>query len=807
MTKKKKETDNLNNLNVKLLKEEQSVLDNVIERLEERIHQKEDSIDNSLVRAKKANESGVPEAYGSLVAARHKKTWIEQKIEPFKKARDELYENHLIVESRIGDKLETLDLKVGNVTCLDSEGKPIIVDYRADMVFPFIGADYLEESSSDDTSYRLLSRIKDTIISDKIVDAIQLFSDQNKFYDHFLDELIANRSNPEFQNIIFSIKKKQKDIIQAPLKTNIIVQGCAGSGKSMVMFHRLPIIMFKNPYTFNLKNVYVVTPSISYMKMVHNMLEQLDIEDVQMGTLEDYFHTLILQYNYESRIYKWNSFARRIPAGIEKKVYSKEFFGTVGNIVIERYKQISDPCERGIDIYEIKFEQPGKRTVAAEIALKKRIAREILNKQKGVIEQYRNYLLEACSVLKNLHTMLCFRKEELQRKIKDHFPSGFGKREIAVLNDEEYYAYLSNLGKKIETFFLEHGIDIKQNNRFSDETVYQLISRKKQIVDFYVEWKKFFETYQDPYLEYGDSFLGYLKNNKTVGIISSLGKYNQPYLSYKRIKQIKKYIKELNQLPNIVYQDVMMEMGLANKKEEMPFYKCSPYVFLLCLLYCRGVPIQNEDKYIFIDEAQNLSRAELDLIKIVNGKKVIFNLFGDVNQHIEGSKGVDAWSELCEIKEYEHYLLEENYRNAVPITEYCNKNLNLSMQAICVDGFDVFETGEETDLHTQIVDKLRGEAKGNANAIIIKDMSIAKKVINYLNLYNIPFKNHLFSPEKPDLTKWNLFSVEGASGLEFKRVFVISSNMTKNEQYIAYTRALDELFIYSGSFDNNKVSK
>ena len=44
--------------------------------------------------------------------------------------------------------------------------------------------------------------------------------------------------------------------------------------------------------------------------------------------------------------------------------------------------------------------------------------------------------------------------------------------------------------------------------------------------------------------------------------------------------------------------------------------------------------------------------------------------------------------------------------------------------------------------------------------------------------------------------KWNLMTVEQAKGLEFETVFAVSGRMSSNEKYIAYTRALDELYVY-----------
>ena len=37
--------------------------------------------------------------------------------------------------------------------------------------------------------------------------------------------------------------------------------------------------------------------------------------------------------------------------------------------------------------------------------------------------------------------------------------------------------------------------------------------------------------------------------------------------------------------------------------------------------------------------------------------------------------------------------------------------------------------------------------------------------------------------------------VDEVKGIEFDKVFVVSNKMTKNEKYIAYTRALSELVI------------
>jgi hypothetical protein len=53
-------------------------------------------------------------------------------------------------------------------------------------------------------------------------------------------------------------------------------------------------------------------------------------------------------------------------------------------------------------------------------------------------------------------------------------------------------------------------------------------------------------------------------------------------------------------------------------------------------------------------------------------------------------------------------------------------------------------------------------------------------------------------------TCWNLITVNDAKGLEFRSVVAISARMTENEKYIAYTRALDELFVFEQIVDVEK---
>ncbi|MEE1517764.1 MAG: hypothetical protein UF228_09240 [Lachnospiraceae bacterium] len=86
--------------------------------------------------------------------------------------------------------------------------------------------------------------------------------------------------------------------------------------------------------------------------------------------------------------------------------------------------------------------------------------------------------------------------------------------------------------------------------------------------------------------------------------------------------------------------------------------------------------------------------------------------------------------------------------------------------------------------------------KPGKRAIIVDNEIEAKQV-------KFQFKNYsekIFDLTSGEIdyhrTRRNLLTVEQAKGLEISSVIAISGRMSMNKKYIAYSRALDELFIY-----------
>ena len=82
--------------------------------------------------------------------------------------------------------------------------------------------------------------------------------------DPFLINVIKRRRTEgiEISNIISTIQRNQYDIIRYPADQSFVVQGCAGSGKTYIMFNRLSYLLFNKESThLTPEDVIVISPN------------------------------------------------------------------------------------------------------------------------------------------------------------------------------------------------------------------------------------------------------------------------------------------------------------------------------------------------------------------------------------------------------------------------------------------------------------------------------------------------------------------------------------------------------------------
>lgn len=210
-------------------------------------------------------------------------------------------------------------------------------------------------------------------------------------------------------------------------------------------------------------------------------------------------------------------------------------------------------------------------------------------------------------------------------------------------------------------------------------------------------------------------------------------------------------------------------------------YVCILYLKTMIMYYYFGSLHGFNDTLLCIDEAQDIAPTQFELLKNINGKNLKFNIYGDLNQQVEDGVNIGDWSKIKDIcGSTEIFTLNENYRNSENIVDFYNSDLGFSDISFGLRSRDVTKISEN-EIQSIIELCL---AKDNRIAVIC----LHKQILGQ-------FANTNTEMGKVKAGKISLMTVKEVKGLEFDVVIVFPDGMSRNEKYIAYTRALNDLFI------------
>lgn len=169
------------------------------------------------------------------------------------------------------------------------------------------------------------------------------------------------------------------------------------------------------------------------------------------------------------------------------------------------------------------------------------------------------------------------------------------------------------------------------------------------------------------------------------------------------------------------------------------------------------------------------------------GSDAVVNLYGDLNQLACGYKGVSDWNELDEDGRMSRYVLRENYRNTIQVTDYCNNELGMDVTGVGLTGPAV-ETSSLEDAVKRLV-ALHAQHEGMRCAVIysskVKDrMECEPCLMDHSLEWGVVSSDGIA-----------VISVEASKGLEFDAVVVVDLGMSRNEKYIACTRSIELLLV------------
>ena len=189
---------------------------------------------------------------------------------------------------------------VGRVGISPDGVEQLVIDWRAPM------ASVYYENALGKCTYE----VKDIVENETKVHEIDLFRkrtyeiEEDKLVDFFDSDIVANdelltkclakSKKAVLGEIIGTIQKEQNAIIRKSPRTNLIVQGVAGSGKTTVAMHRISYILY-NYEQFRPVDFYIVGSNRILLNYITGVLPELDVYGVSQMTMEQLFVRLLYE--------------------------------------------------------------------------------------------------------------------------------------------------------------------------------------------------------------------------------------------------------------------------------------------------------------------------------------------------------------------------------------------------------------------------------------------------------------------------------------------------------------------------------
>ena len=311
-------------------------------------------------------------AYSDCHRAGEKKRSVEQ-------LRGILYKNPYFahIELRDYDAEETEHVYLSDCDALQ-EAIPIgtsgniLLPFKKDKRRPILGAlsscyysrngkpvSYSIKTSDGEKRYTFqpVRICDDEIDNRRLLSATQLFPDTMtaaRSADELLESrLEENRNDPAFRNIIATLQQKQFQIIEADTKADFVVQGCAGSGKSQCLLHRLFYLRDELSQD-GWDHVLLLTPSQLFRSYSSELIRRYQLSDVRNCSLAELYKFVLSAYDsrFKNRQYIFELTEEYLPDQYLQEVYAPSTIQSIAREIDRAvFQYVNTACEAlGIDM-------------------------------------------------------------------------------------------------------------------------------------------------------------------------------------------------------------------------------------------------------------------------------------------------------------------------------------------------------------------------------------------------------------------------------------------------------------------------
>lgn len=210
-----------------------------------------------------------------------------QELKRYKKMQNSPYFGKIQFVYEGEEEPESFYIGIGNLWKED-EMVPLIFDWRA----PVSGLFY--DYDKGPACYEAPSGVLHGEITEKMQFKIKHgrmvygFACDVKIDDEILRSELAKSADAKLKSIVTTIQKEQNAIIRNKEDKILVIQGCAGSGKTSIALHRIAYLLYHNRKTLQASSVLILSPNSIFADYISHILPELGEENISEMSFDDF---------------------------------------------------------------------------------------------------------------------------------------------------------------------------------------------------------------------------------------------------------------------------------------------------------------------------------------------------------------------------------------------------------------------------------------------------------------------------------------------------------------------------------------
>lgn len=696
---------------------------------------------------------------------------------------------------------------------------------------------------------------RDEISNRKLIEVLQEFPAvvEEMPIDEFLEKKLQdNRDNPIFRNIISTLQQEQFRVVETDVNENFVVQGCAGSGKSQCLVHRL-FYLRDSLSDIGWSKVLLITPTKLFRSYSADLMRRYGLSTVTNCSIAELYRSLLNAYDnrFKNRQYAFEMSEEYLSDDYLKTVYNSETINgideeinrAIGEIVGEAASLLSVPVPNVIsELFLVNLTKKMDEEIASiekrNLILQKdsfyieakasylRIQKELkkLEKEQERCVQRKDKIYSKLQELDDLLLQLeeCAREKadwEKQRKLR----IDYARSELKNVKEK-----LACAGEKLEPDLLLKYAEILQDVDSITQGEKFLADEETRV--FYDEYRREIEE-KLKVLFKGAAPEKVRKQAKVeiekieVAEQDLILRHSQFAQELQKIKQISKdRLKELGleSVSNIANEEKIRMLRNIFSRLESSIFEKEIWNYLAPIKEKYGIQTirlvdsiegKKEIKILYKSDLlfylkiysklhPNQALFDYRFLCIDEGQDlhkadydILKSMFPKAVLNIFGDLNQVLHTE-CGISNWIQqtkietiYKLNRNYRNTPEIVDFCNQNFESSMEYIGrVKKENAPKVLFEINDIKSIISKIQGIV------LVVKNRYEFDRLSTALGFPEGTLEYLDTNADGQTKGKIPCYSIFAAKGLEFQNVLVCANGMTKNQKVVACTRAMSKLF-------------